>query len=153
MEENAQLRSDKMFLTMNNGLNNNNNNSNLNNDDTSTLYATVNKTKSPGLKAIYANNNNSSPLKSFNLNTTSKLTNYIEFNNQQPQSEQQQMHTNVLKIQLKDPNKPDDVNVLKIDTEKLEYNSNNTIKRIRSDASEYENHQSSTNNNNNLNKK
>ena len=64
MEENAQLRADKMLLSMNNnGFYNNSNNNN--NEENNILYSTVNK-KSSSLKTIRASHN--SPLKSFNLN-------------------------------------------------------------------------------------
>jgi hypothetical protein len=69
MEENAQLRADKMLLSMNNNgfISSSNNN---NTEDNNLLYSSVNK-KSSSLKAIRASPN--SPLKSFNLNF-SKLT-------------------------------------------------------------------------------
>ena len=70
MEENAQLRADKMLLSMNNtgfssSSSSNNNNNNNNNEDNNLLYSAVNK-KSSSLKTIRASHN--SPLKSFNLN-------------------------------------------------------------------------------------
>ncbi len=72
MEENAQLRADKMLLSMNNNgfISNNNNNT----EDNNLLYSSVNK-KSSSLKAIRASQN--SPLKSFNLNF-SKLTSKLK---------------------------------------------------------------------------
>ena len=67
MEENAQLRADKMLLSMNNTgfSSSNNNNNNNNNEDNNLLYSAVNK-KSSSLKTIRESHN--SPLKSFNLN-------------------------------------------------------------------------------------
>ncbi len=76
MEENAQLRADKMLLSMNN----NGFISNNNTEDNNLLYSSVNK-KSSSLKAIRASQN--SPLKSFNLNfskLTSKLKEKSTFN-------------------------------------------------------------------------
>ena len=63
MEENAQLRADKMLISMNNN--------GLYNEDNTGLYSTVNK-KPSSSKIVLATNN--SPLKSFNLNF-SKINN------------------------------------------------------------------------------
>ena len=66
MEENAQLRADKMLLSMNNN--------GFYNDDNYEIYSTVTK-KSSSLKTVRAANN--SPLKSFNFNFSKKNSKLI----------------------------------------------------------------------------